>query len=273
MTIGEGGGGIDQHIEALPGHEAAEPQQHRRRRIEPETLPRRRPRVIIERREPVDIDARRDHDGRQWSAGGMDRLGRRIATSGDDDPGTAQHPAEHPTRTGESARHGDLGTMDDHAVRPFESRPQPAERQCRIEQHEVGTDLVGETIDAPHQRVGRQQPAGAVALDPDGLAAIELCGSRMRGGEDRGRLGRQSPPQLPEVRLDATELGREVVGDEQVLHATASARRRSTRSSAQRACSASRSSSLPAKVRSSSSDRRSSTGVTLPSATSALRRR
>ena len=60
-----------------------------------------------------------------------------------------------------------------------------------------------------------QQHAGSHAFDPEIERGVELGRAEMRSGE-HGRLPRrESLPQLREVRLDATDLGREVVGDEQ----------------------------------------------------------
>ena len=44
----------------------------------------------------------------------------------------------------------------------------------------------------------------------------------MRSREDGDLVGRQAAPQLPEIRLDAAMLGREVVRDEQMAHSSAS---------------------------------------------------
>ena len=92
----------------------------------------------------------------------------------------------------------------------------------------------------PRAAVGSSTGPGARSTR-NGWAASKASAALVRRGEHGGALGGEPAPQLPQVRLDAAELGREVVGDEQVLHPAAP--RAARRSRAQRACSASRSSS------------------------------
>ncbi len=54
------------------------------------------------------------------------------------------------------------------------------------------------------------------AVDGEGLLGVETSRIRMRTGYYGHVVGRQAPPQLPEVGLDAADLGGEVVGDEKV---------------------------------------------------------
>ena len=121
-------------------------------------------------------------------------------------------------------------------VRVVESGPEEAERQGRVEDDELGADLVGERVDLATQDGVRQQHRLLAAHDPEGLLGIPGGGAVVRRGEDGDLVGGQPAPQLPQVGLDAAELRREVVGDEQVPHggcgSGSSARRRGAASSA-----------------------------------------
>ena len=61
-------------------------------------------------------------------------------------------------------------------------------------------------------------PARGVRTTRNGWRGVALGRAVVRRGEHDELVGRQPPPQLPQVRLDAADLGREVVGDEQVPH-------------------------------------------------------
>ena len=60
-------------------------------------------------------------------------------------------------------------------------------------------------------------------IDSKRLLRIERRGVFVGGGEHRERIGRKAPPPLPQQRLNAADLGWEVVGDQQVFHRAAAA--------------------------------------------------
>jgi hypothetical protein len=94
-----------------------------------------------------------------------------------------------------------------------QGRPDETERDGRIQDHQSGTDVGGEVADpAGKDGVGEQNRLPR-ALDAKGLAAVEALGVGIRTGQDGDVFGGQAAPQLPEVRLYAADLGREVVGD------------------------------------------------------------
>jgi hypothetical protein len=97
-----------------------------------------------------------------------------------------------------------------------EPGPEGADGKGRVEQDQLGADVVGQGVDAPAEAGPGQEELLGRPVDPVGLLGVPLGGTGPRGGEDGDVLGREPAPQLPEVRLDPAELGREVVGDEQV---------------------------------------------------------
>ena len=60
----------------------------------------------------------------------------------------------------------------------------------------------------------------------NGCSASNCRGAGVRAREHGEAIGRQPPPPLPQQRLDPADLGREVVRDEEVLHARWPARGR-----------------------------------------------
>ena len=77
---------------------------------------------------------------------------------------------------------------------------------------------------ASHRRRRQQHPLAHARSIRNACCASHSGRAGERRREHRRLAGRQPPPQLVEVRLDATELGREVVGDQQ--RGTASTPRR-----------------------------------------------
>ena len=114
--------------------------------------------------------------------------------------------------------------MEDHPVGDAEVRAEEPERERRVEQDQVDPVL----IDAPAHgaastRGGEEEDGLGHPLDvdpPPGLLGVEGCGTVVRRcGEDHVGGGVEPLPQLPQVTLDTADLGREVVGDEEVaLH-------------------------------------------------------
>ena len=84
-------------------------------------------------------------------------------------------------------------------------------------------------VDAAHQRRRREQHRLARPHDAERLRGVERGGAGLRRGEHRRFLRREPAPQLVEIRLDPTDLRREVVRREQRGHgpgcSAASARR------------------------------------------------
>ena len=101
------------------------------------------PVVGFERDEPVGVDTRR-HDGHgQLVLGGTLRLFGGVPAGGDDMAGSAQNVAERLARTRKAPRHGHLGPVQHDVVRQLQGRSDQSERQRRVEDDEVGTDVAG----------------------------------------------------------------------------------------------------------------------------------
>ena len=118
------------------------------------------------------------------------------------------------------------------AVGDVEVRPEQAERERGVEQDEVDLVLLDRGAHGG-QRVGRREEEDLAghALNADaplGLRGVEGGGPVVGGRGEDHEGGRVEPaPQVPEVVLDAADLGREVVGDEEVaLHRAPPARSR-----------------------------------------------
>ena len=118
----------------------------------------------------------------------------------------------------EPAGHGDLGAVQHEVVRQLQRRTDQAERHRRVEHDQVGTEVAGEVVDLAHHPRVRQQKRFTGALDAERLVGVERRGIGVRARQHREPVARKAPPPLPEQRLDAADLGREVVRDEQVLH-------------------------------------------------------
>ena len=100
-------------------------------------------------------------------------------------------------------------------------RPEEAERENRIQQDQVDLVLLDRGAHGG-QRVGRREEEDLAghALDADaplGLRGVEGGGPVVRRRSQDHEGGRVEPaPQVPEVVLNATDLGGEVVRDEEV---------------------------------------------------------
>jgi hypothetical protein len=169
----------------------------------------------------------------------MDGFGGRVAARGDDPLGATQRVGERLLGERQPTGNRDLGPVQHEVVRQLQRRPDETERDGGVEDHEVGAEVLRQVVDLlDHPRM-REQYRLACAFDAVGLAGVEFGRARVRAGEHGERLGRQPTPPFPEQRLDAADLGWEVVGDQQVLHGAATVRDRSCRRSiAQAACSA-----------------------------------
>src|SRR5581483_5920047 len=95
------------------------------------------------------------------------------------------------------------------------ARTDRADREHRIDEDHVGTQLARERVDVARERRRRQQERLLRAHDAVRLLGVEGRVTVVRRRQHGRVRGRQPPPQLAQVRLDAAELGREVVRDEQ----------------------------------------------------------
>ena len=206
----------DQHVESLAGHEPAEPEHERPLGIDAVLRAHCGALGRVDRPEPLRIDTGRDHDVRDRSPGRADARRRRVLPRRDHTGRAAQHPPSERVRYRQPAGQRDLGAVRDHEVRSVaQARSDEPEREHRIDEHDVGADLTRERAGALRHRARRQQHARLHPFDAEVERGVERGRAGMRRGE-HGRLPRrQSLPQLREVRLDAADLGREVVGDEQ----------------------------------------------------------
>ena len=178
-------------------------------------------RSSVERAEPLAVDAGRDDDARPAR---RPRDARRLRAGYPPAATTAAAPRR--TRRPEPRSPGTLaGTVISPPCATttygaLRSRgPIEPERQHRVEEDHVGTHLA---------RAARRRRASAPPSEAAPSAARARRGTpaaashgRRAGvrGREHGRLpGREPPPQLVEVRLDAAVLGREVVGDQQARH-------------------------------------------------------
>ena len=86
---------------------------------------------------------------------------------------------QHGPSDRQPAGHGDLRAVQDHPVRVPQRRANQSDRQCRVEQDEIGAYLVGERVDAPRDPRLGQQHRLARAHDAERLLAIEIVGAAM----------------------------------------------------------------------------------------------
>ena len=99
------GGGLDQDVHPLAraragsGSRRAAPSAGN-----PKCCAGRRPFVVIERAEAVDVDAGRHQHARQRPTSGALALGQRVATGGDHQPGASEHVAEDEVRVRAAGR-------------------------------------------------------------------------------------------------------------------------------------------------------------------------
>ena len=143
--------GLDEHVEPLAGNETAQPQDHEGIGIHAETRPC--PRTVLRSggNEPIGIDPGGHDDRWKRTPSGAFGLCCRIAAGSDDDAGLSKDAGEQRSCERKATGNGDLGAVQHHAIGALESRSELAEWQRRIEQHEIGIDLGGECINAPHQ--------------------------------------------------------------------------------------------------------------------------
>src|SRR5256886_6548341 len=81
----------------------------------------------------------------------------------------------------------------------------------------------GDRVEATDEPGCGQQPPPAHPLDAERLRRVPVRRGRVRRREHVRLLGREAPPELIEVRLDAAHLRREVVRDEKRRHRAARA--------------------------------------------------
>ena len=219
LRVGEPGDRVDQHVEALAWHQAAHPEHQRPVGIQPEGAPGLGTDRVVDRVEALDVDAgRHDHPAQRATCGPLG-LARRVVPRRHDSGGSAQHPAAELPAAGEAAGHRHLGAVHDGDVRRGrQARAEVPERQPRVEEDHVGLDLARQRVDAPRQRRGREELPLRRAHDAERLLRVPCRVTGVAGREHGGVLHREAPPQLVEVRLDAPDLRREVVGDEERGH-------------------------------------------------------
>ena len=88
----------------------------------------------------------------------------------------------------------------------------------RVQQHEAGAGRRCQPADHPGEAGRRQEDGRSPSDDSEGLLTIELVSAAVRGREDRDLVGRQTANELVQIRLNATELGWEIVRDEEGAH-------------------------------------------------------
>ena len=127
---------------------------------------------VVERTEPLRVDAGRHEHARQRPAGGSLALGERVAAGGDHEAGAAEHVAQHEVRAGQPAGHRDLGAVEHDGVRVPEPWADQTDRQGGIEHHQRRADLVGQVVDAAGERRRREEHLLLGPHDPVGLRRI-----------------------------------------------------------------------------------------------------
>ena len=166
--------------------------------------------------EAVDVDAGRNDGGRQVLARDLPSLARDPGAGGDDVRGLTKHAAQEAVRPGQASRHADLGAVNHDGVGHGEPAAHVSKREGGVENRERGAGAGNDGVDARRNGAHREQHLLVSALDAERLGGVEGGVARVGGREDRKAIGRQPAPQLPQVGLDAAQLGREVVGDENV---------------------------------------------------------
>ena len=142
----EAGGGPDQDVHPLAGHEAADARHEPWHPAEARTCRRGLCAPIgVERAEALAVDAGRDDRDRQDPSGGPLGLVGRITAGGDHDRRTAEDVGERRAHTG--VRPGTVisAPCSTSAVRPLQMRAEHAERKRGIEHDQAGVDVVGQT--------------------------------------------------------------------------------------------------------------------------------
>jgi hypothetical protein len=106
--------------------------------------------------------------------------------------------------------------VKDEGVRKREPGTDQTERQGGIEDDRGGAMLEGEPLDPPGNEWRREK---YWLSDPDNrkrLRPVERFRTRVRRCEHHDVVWGQTPPELPQVGLDAPNLWGEVVGNEKV---------------------------------------------------------
>ena len=190
-------------------------------RGQPEPLARRTTRRLVERDEPVDVDAGRDDRQGKRAAHRSFGFASGILPCRHDVAGPPQHAGERLAAAREAARDRHLGAMHYDVVRQPQRWADEPERDSRIEDDQIRAELCTQVVDAAHHDGVRQEDGFPRAFDAERLLVVEPLGASVGAGEHGEAVGRQSPPPLPEHRLDPADLRREVVRDEEVLHGRA----------------------------------------------------
>ena len=218
-------GGTQQHVESLARHETAQAEHHQRVRRQAEATAHVAALRVGQGTETLDIDTRRDVGRRKGTPRSPLGFSQWVAPGGDHDARATQHATKGAVRAGNAPGHGDLRAVEHDAVAVSQAQADEPYRQRGIEHDDLRTDFVRQRVDVSSDPPCRPQDLVLHPLHAEGLFAIPLARAAVRRGEHRRSLRRQSAPQLPQVRLNAAELRREVVGDEEILtHARAATR-------------------------------------------------
>ena len=108
--------------------------------------------------------------------------------------------------------------MHDHPVGSIQVAHQRGSVHHRIQQHQISISGTHQVVDGAHQRRPRNQHRGADTSHGEGLRLVPCVGAGMVGGHHGERVRRQPAPEFPQIGLDPTELGREIVGHQDVMH-------------------------------------------------------
>ena len=148
---------LEQDVEALARNQPADPGDHqgigRQAQLDAHRGPGRR----VEWMEAVAVDTGRDDGDRQRTAGGPLAFRQRVATGRDDESRAEQHAPQGQGRAGDAARHRDLGAVEHEPVGMAQVPAEQAERQSRVEHHQLSADLVGQLVDPATERRVRQK--------------------------------------------------------------------------------------------------------------------
>ncbi len=220
----EAGDGVDQDVEALARNEAAEAEHEGAFGGEAEPMARRDAFRRAQGTEAVGVDTRRHDQCRERGAGNAGGDPRRVLPCRDQTRSRTQDaPGERPA-PGQPSRHVDLGAVrDQHMRRGMQTASDQTQRQHRIEEDHVDFPLARHGVDATGEARRRQQHPLAHSLDAEALCRVPVRRARIRRRQHVRLLGREAPPQLVQVRLDAAHLGWEVVRDKERRHRAARA--------------------------------------------------
>ena len=226
---------LDQHVHALAGHEPARGHDQRRRLGQAEARAGRGP--LARGRAGGTARCRRRAGRRRPAAAGRPparprrpgsprrrRPARRPAAPAPSSrPGERQRArARSPRRRGAPRRRaGRAGGPSSPSGSAGSSRTRPAP-----------TSAARRSMRRASARVGQQHRLAAARSTRNGWSASQAAAPACGVVSTVTLVGGQPPPQLPQVGLDPAELGREVVGDQQVPHDGSSVARRPDRRSA-----------------------------------------